>query len=142
MLIGFILIAIAIVLNWYMIEKKNTKPFYLQSFIGRGFVGILYGIYLDITYGIFPDMTIATYWETFVVSFLFFGGICSSFYTFFDPGLNIARSKPILYTGKTSGWLDRIIAIKFPITYWSFRVLALGGAIASIVYCIKHQIWV
>ncbi len=86
------------VIQWYLIEKKKWKPIYLQLYILRGMVAILYG-------GIVLNYQLIGPWYKIAALFLF---EATSFWLIFDPLLNFFRNKPFLYRGKESGVLDRM----------------------------------
>ena len=94
--------------------KLGNKPNYLQLFILRGWIAILFGaIVLD------P--------MTSVEGFLIITFQCTSFWLIFDPVLNKLRNKPFTYKGKDSGWLDKLPTG----IYWSLKVVALVVAVIS-----------
>lgn len=67
---GYILAEILI--QSYLIEKKNWKPVYLQLFVIRGIAAIVHGVYLDVS----PE----TYWPVITWQ------VCS-FWILFDLAL-------------------------------------------------------
>lgn len=79
--------------NFYLIEKRKTKPIYLQSFIFRGMAAIAHGI-------LFNPENMADYLPIFIFQI-------TSFWLLFDLMLNYLRRKPALYMGEQSGWIDR-----------------------------------
>ena len=95
-------IASCIAYNWYRIEKRGIEPTYFNSNWARGVFGI---VGLVITYPYFDPLgDYTTIWKAMPVV----GYEMSSFYLLFDPILNILRGKPVLYRGKTSGYLDKL----------------------------------
>lgn len=102
MIYWFLFIGLEIYRNYFLIEKRRMKPSYLDSFIFRAFFGM---ICLFIMYrGFDPLGDYTTIWKAIpIVAFE-----VSSFYLLFDPILNLLRGKPILYRGKSSGWLDSL----------------------------------
>lgn len=98
----------------YLIENKKWKPIYIQLFIIRGMVAIVYGIFLDVT----P--------EQYLPLLLF---QITSFWIFFDLFLNFFRKKPWNYKGKTSGWLDKIPYIP----YYILKLIAITVMILSYI---------
>ena len=79
--------------NYFIIEIKQTRPNYLQSFVIRAMAAILHGI-------LFNPHNMGDYWPV-----LLYQGI--SFWILFELLLNYIRQKPLLYYGENSGWLDR-----------------------------------
>ncbi len=117
MIYWFIFITLEIARNYYMIEVKNTKPVYFQSFILRGWAHLLICIFVF-------DTQVPADWYP-ILAFH-----ACSFWLLFDPALNLLRKKPWYYRGKTSGWLDRIPS---HIIYWLMKVAAL-------TYCIQYYL--
>jgi len=103
-----------ILIQSYLIEKKNWKPVYFQLFIFRAMAAIVHGIYLDVT----PE----TWWP--VITFQ----VCS-FWILFDLGLNLARGKKWYYRGNTSGWLDSLPEA----IYWNGKVMTLAIGIVAFI---------
>jgi hypothetical protein len=94
MYLWLLYILIEIGIHYYIIEIKKSRPFYLHFFLQRGIMAILHGVLLDVDS-----------WEEYMPIFLF---QISSFWIFFDLGLNLMRDKKWWYKGKNSGWLDRL----------------------------------
>ena len=79
--------------NYYIIEIKKSRPNYLQSFVMRGMAAILHGV-------LFDPQNMGDYWPVLLFQ-------VTSFWLLFDLSLNFLRHKPVLYIGKSSGWIDR-----------------------------------
>jgi len=119
MILWIIYILAEVLIQSYLIDKKNWKPVYFQLFVIRGMAAIVHGIYLDVS----PE----TYLPVIVWQ------VCS-FWILFDLGLNIARGKAWYYRGKTSGWLDRIPS---GVIYWAGKVIALTAGSIALIQGIK-----
>lgn len=110
--------------NYYLIEIKNTKPIYFQSFILRGMAAILTGIFIFESRGTFDniyDISQLSYWDLFMRWWSVLSFQVASFFTLFSPILNLIRGKKITYRGKDSGWLDSL-----PVwVYWFIYIVCL-----------------
>lgn len=113
-MIWIIFIGLEIARNYWLIEKKKTRPIYLQSFVIRGMAAIFHGIIVGV----------AT-WQDYLPVFIF---QITSFWLLFDIGLNLARKKPLIYKGETSGYLDSL----HPILYWVLKLVSLAGLIFAL----------
>lgn len=88
-------------------DRKGRKPDYLVTFIIRGIVSILYlGWVWDAQggYHLIEDVVNLTPLVMFMVT---------SWWIFFEVGLNLVRGKNLLYfdtVEKDSGWIDRFFA--------------------------------
>ena len=107
----FLFIGLEVYRNWYIIEKKKSKPDYLQSFILRGMAAILHGVFLDVQN--------TAEW----VPILAFQ-LCS-FWVLFDLFLNFVRGKEIFHIG-TANWIDKYLGKSD--MYWVFKVFAATTA--------------
>ena len=122
MIFWIIFIILEIIRNYILIEKKKIRPNYAGSFIWRAFFGLVCYIlahrgYVDPIVNIVNNIPFII-WQL------------TSFWIFFDIGLNLSRGKPIGYKGKTSGWLDRL-----PVAYyWLFKVIALIIMVYTIIF--------
>lgn len=119
----------------HLIEKRRWKPNYLQLFIIRGIVCLLWGSLIVRVgalseYGLTQDLELWMYKQASAY-FLF---ATSSFWILFDLTLNFLRDRPWDYKGKTSGWLDKL---PYPIWY-SGKIVALVLAGLSSWYYLKH----
>lgn len=120
-------IAACIVLNWYNITIRGKKPVYFASNQWRAFFGIIFLIIMSAQDG-FNGIDFA-YPRTLIPYIPHAVYILSSFYLFFDPGLNWLRGKRWNYRGKSSGWIDRSkIAV-----YYTVKAVALAGLVCSII---------
>lgn len=123
---GWILyIAICIVFNWFNITIREKKPVYFASNQWRAFFGFVFLILASAPDG-FNGIDLA-YPRTFIPYIPHAVYIISSFYVFFDAGLNWLRGKKWNYRGKSSGWLDRTKIV----IYYTLKVIALAGLITS-----------
>jgi hypothetical protein len=93
-MIWLIYIIAEILIHYWWIEIKKSRPNYFVVFIIRGIAAIIYGAYIDVQN--------LTEWLPVITM-----QVCS-FWILFDLGLNLLRNKPILYKGKNSGWLDKL----------------------------------
>lgn len=117
-------IAICMVYNYIKIEKWKIKPRYFVSNTWRFFFGFVALILMTVHEGF--DPAYLSTWETAKIPSLYIG---SSFYLFFDPGLNWLRGKRWNYRGKSSGWLDRSKIV----FYYTLKVCCLAGFIYSLI---------
>lgn len=103
--IGFfgwpVIIAATIFLNWYRIEKLHSKPHYFSSNWSRGIFGFAFLALMAADKNFDPG-----YLSSWISVFPEVVYILSSFYLFFDAGLNGLRGKKWDYKGDDSGWLD------------------------------------
>jgi len=106
--------------NWYMIEKKKTKPIYLQSFTIRGMAAILHGILMDVEN--IDEWTPLLFFQL------------SSFWVIFDLSLNLLRKKSVFHVGKAN-LIDKYLGT-IPEIYWTLKAIAL---IAMVVIFIGLQ---
>ena len=120
-------IAICIVFNYVKITKYKIKPRYFVSNQWRVFFGLVFLIIVSAGDG-FDGIDFA-YPRTLIPYIPHMVYILSSFYTFFDLGLNGLRGKRWSYRGKDSGWLDKTKIV----VYYSIKVVALIGLIISII---------
>ncbi len=95
------IIALEIVRNWYVIERKKQTPDYHTSVIFR-FLALLV-----------VNALVAP--NPFFWAFQVF-----SFWVLFDIGLNLVRRKPLFYLGENS-YIDRT-SNKSPITVWLAKI--------------------
>lgn len=109
--------------NWFIIEKEQRRPNYLNSFFIRLGLAILY---LSIMV-LYDDFLVKSIYH--IISVVVF--IPTSFWVIFDPSLNIIRGKRgFFYKGENSGWLDKIKVNP----YILYKVLSLILAIISVIY--------
>jgi hypothetical protein len=79
--------------NWYLIEKRKTRPIYIALNIFRGVMAILYGAFvLDVQNDFYQILD----WIAQV--FLLFPFL-------FNTTLNTLRKLPADYVGAESGWI-------------------------------------
>lgn len=98
--------------QWYIIEKKKQRPFYLfDFFVIKGPAFILYGVYVWDTQNDLRTLNILLWCLT-------------SFWILMDLGLNVSRGKSPFYVGKKSGWLDKF-GVWLPWAYWALKLLAV-----------------
>jgi hypothetical protein len=124
MILWLLYIITEVLLQGYLIENKSWKPNYIQLFITRGIASIVHGAIID-TQNIYPDY----------IALLLFQ--MTSFWIFFDLGLNWYRKKPIFYSGRTSGWIDRYLGTTR--LYVPLKLVALIVMITS--YIVGLQYW-
>jgi hypothetical protein len=104
------------VANWYMIEKKKISPHHGYMTVFRGWFAIMFGILID----------------TQADELLFFlGYTMGAFWLLFDPLLNLMRGKKFFYIGETAA-IDKLGG-KYPILYWTFKIIILIITIVSFV---------
>ena len=102
-------------------DRKGRKPDYLVMFILRGCAAILYlGWVWDAQggYHLIDDVVNLTPLIMFMVT---------SWWLFFEAGLNFVRKKPLLYYDtkeKDSGWIDRFFA-KYQKLHTPAKLLAI-----------------
>jgi len=102
-------------------DRKGRKPDYLVMFILRGCTAILYlGWIWDVQggYNLIDDFK--NIWS--LVLFM-----VTSWWLFFEAGLNFVRKKPLLYYDtkeKDSGWIDRFFA-KYQKLHTPAKLLAI-----------------
>jgi len=108
------------IIQAYLQKKHNWKPNYFQLFVIRGIFFILFcAIVLRMPY----DMVL---WWSAV-------GFCTgSFFAVFDPLLNELRNKSFGYTGKQSGWINKIIGESKGL-YIAFLAFCVLLAMASFI---------
>ena len=97
----------------YLQKEKEWTPNYLQLNTIRGIVAIVFGgAVMQIPY----DMVL--FWS-------YVAWTMSAFFVVFDPLLNELKDKPFGYTGKRSGWINRIIGERkwLYIAFYCFCVL-------------------
>ena len=132
-LIGFfgwpLYVASCIVLNWYKIEKQKKRPVYFASNQWRIFFGLVCLLVMSAGDG-FNGIDFA-YPRTLLPYIPHAIYIWCSFGLFFDPGLNIARGKPIDYRGNSSGLLDPVLSRGM---WWALKIVCLLGVLWSIKY--------
>lgn len=125
--VGFIgwlvIIAATIGLNWYRIEKLRSKPHYFGSNWSRSIFGFACVVLMTADTGFDP-----AYIDTWREAMPSAGYVGSSFYLFFDPGLNVARRKDLDYRGKNSGWLDKLPKL----AYYVLKLITLAVLIFSL----------
>ena len=118
MIYWFSFIALELLRNYVLIEKRKTKPDYLDSFVLRSFFGLVGIPIMHPEFDPLGDYT--TIWQAIPI-------VCfevSSFYLLFDPILNKLRGKPALYRGKASGYLDSL-GLPYYITLKVFTLIIL-----------------
>jgi hypothetical protein len=104
--------------NWWLIEKKRTRPNYMMLFIIRGIAAILYGAFiLDV------QTDTAMWWFIFVTF---------SFPFPFNFILNLMRQKPFDYYGAESGIIDRFV-VKYKLHGAYFLMTIVMFAIACFI---------
>lgn len=117
--VWLIFIGLDVLYNWYVIEKKHQRPFYLVLNIARGFAFILWGVFIiDFQYDIF-------YLNYFIFAI-------TSFWLLFDLGINVTRKKHPLYIGMHSGWIDQF-GFRHQGIYYLAKVIALVWLVFSII---------
>ena len=125
--IGFFLwpvIIAATIFLWYRITVRKVKPTYFASNWSRGIFGAVCLILMTADSG-FDPANLAT-WIPALPNIVY---IVSSFYLFFDAGLNGLRKLAWNYRGSDSGWLDSMkIAM-----YHVLKVICLIALITSII---------
>lgn len=122
-----IIIAATIFLNWYRIKRRGLKPHYFAATWSRAIFGLICFIIMTADNGFnAPDFAYPVTLIPYLPHAVY---IWSSFYVFFDPGLNALRGKRWNYRGKSSGWLDRSKII----FYYALKVICLIGFVTSIV---------
>lgn len=107
--------------NIYL-DRNGRKPNYLQMFILRGMAAILHGVLFN------PQN-----WNDYFPVFIF---QVTSFWLFFEAGLNIVRNKPLLYYDHfegDSGWIDRLFKWAGPTAHAIAKIAILILCILSIV---------
>lgn len=120
------------VIQAYLQVKRNWTPHYGQLAVIRGMVAIVFaGAVLRMPY----DMVL---WWSFV------GFAMGSFFVIFDPLLQVIKGwlrkqkpKPFGYTGKRSGWINRIIGERKWL-YIVFYCFCFVLAVASFMIGFKH----
>ena len=116
-----------IVLNWYRIDIRGLKPHYLSANYSRAFFGFVCLILMSAQDG--SNGIDLAYPRTFIPYIPHMVYILSSFYLFFDAGLNGLRGKRWNYRGKSSGWFDRMKIV----FYYTLKAICLAGLIVSII---------
>ena len=129
--IGFygwlVIIAGTIVLNWYRITKRGLKPHYFSANYSRAFYGLVCLILMSARDGFDGlDLFVFYTWIPYIPNIIY---IISSFYLFFDAGLNGLRGKPIDYQGKDSGYFDKLKKL----LYYTLKGLCLATLIYTLV---------
>lgn len=125
------IIAVTIFLNWYRITKRHMKPYYFSSNWSRGIFGAICLVLMTVDKGFDPaNHFFYQLWK--VAPEIVY--ICSSFYLFFDAGLNGLRKLRWDYQGETSGWMDSLSIAAYHI----FKVVGLVALITSIII-LWHQ---
>lgn len=126
--IGFygwpVYIAICVLYNYVKIDIWKIKPRYFVSNTWRAYFGMVCLILMTIRDGFDP-----AYLYTWVAAIPSIVYIASSFYLFFDLGLNALRGKKWNYRGKSSGWIDRSKII----FYYGLKCLCLTGLVYSLI---------
>lgn len=112
-------IAASIYVHKFRIDKRGIRPNYFRTNWSRsvwalGCFGLLTSNGWDSADFAYP-VTLIPYIPHAV-------WMVSSFLFFFNPGLNIAREKPIDYRGAKSGWIDPILTK----TMWWIITLTCG----------------
>lgn len=118
-------VAVCIALNWFNITIRGKKPIYFASNQWRIFFGLVFLILASAKDG-FNGIDFA-YPRTLIPYIPHAIYIVSSFYLFFDAGLNALRGKKWNYRGKSSGWLDRSSIV----LYYVLKGIALIGVVVS-----------
>src|SRR5688572_13631995 len=125
---GWVLyIALCMVYNYVKIERFKIKPRYLVSNIWRVMFALVSLIVMSASDG-FNGLDLA-YFRTYIQYIPNFIFILSSFYLFFDAGLNWLRGKAIDYKGDDSGWTDSM-KLAF---YYALKALCFIAVIWSTV---------
>ncbi len=126
--IGFflwpVIIAATIFLNWYRITIRKVKPTYFASNWSRGIFGALCLILMTADSGFDPANLVT--WIPALPNIVY---IVSSFYLFFDAGLNGLRKLRWDYKGESSGWMDSLSIA----AYHVLKVICLAALITSII---------
>ena len=118
-LIWLLYIAADVVVNYYIIEEKKSRPNYIILFIARGGAFMLYA---SLVWGFQYEI-----WYSNIVLYCL-----TSFWLVFDLSLNLSRGKHALYIGPTSGWIDRA-GIKYTGLYYFCKLAALVFLVLSII---------
>jgi hypothetical protein len=101
---GWILyLAYAIWFNYFRTDVRHVKPVYINANWARFIAGSIALICMTVKDGFDPA---THFWQQLWNVRFVIGYITSSFYLFFDPGLNWLRGKKANYKGQHSGWLD------------------------------------
>ena len=119
-----LIIAATIYLNWYRITKRHLKPYYFASNWSRAIFGAVCLILMTIDKG-FDPANLAT-WIPALPSIVY---IVSSFYLFFDAGLNGLHKLRWDYKGKDSGVLDKLPK---PL-YYVLKAVCLAALVLSTI---------
>jgi hypothetical protein len=91
-----------------MIEKKKTKPIYIQSFLIRGIAALLHGILMGVEN--IDEWTPLLFFQL------------ASFWVIFDLSLNLLRKKSVFHVGE-SNLIDKYIGA-IPEIYWTLKAIA------------------
>ena len=117
-----------IAFNVYL-DRNGRKPDYLVTGILRGIAAILYlGLIWDVQGGYSLWTDFKEFW-----SLLLFMG--TSYWLFFEVGLNYLRIKPLLYYDRIerdSGWIDRFFA-DHPKLHTPAKIFALCLMILALI---------
>jgi hypothetical protein len=118
-MIWYAYILLDAIVNWWLIEKRNSVPHYGKLFVIRGMAAIAYGAFiLDVQYD-------------FNETFNWLCDVLLPFPFLFNSLLNTFRGKAADHLGANSGWIDSFIVNKFPgtvaerIYYWVTLALFL-----------------
>lgn len=121
-MLWFIYILLDAMANWYIIEKKKERPFYLVFCIIRGIAAIVYGgLILDVQ----PETALA--WFLFVTC---------SFPFLFNTTLNLSRGKKVVYFGADSGWIDSFM-VKYNLQEAYFIITIMLFAFSIYLYTVN-----
>lgn len=120
-------IAACIYLNYFNITIRKKKPVYFASNQWRVFFGLVFLLIMSAQDG-FNGIDFA-YPRTMIPYIPHAVYILSSFYLFFDPGLNWLRGKRWNYRGKSSGYLDRSKIV----FYYALKLVCLIGFVYSLI---------
>lgn len=94
------------------IDSDGQKPNYMVVFIVRAMAAIMHCLLLEVTCHIFPeDIYSLTAWEYLVVILPTFTFQVTSFWIFFEFGLNTVRGRELFYFDRKerdSGWIDKL----------------------------------
>lgn len=118
-----VIIAATIFLNWYRITKRHLKPYYFASNWSRGIFALVCLVLM------IPSFDPLGSWASWITALPAIVYICSSFYLFFDAGLNGLRKLRWDYKGESSGWMDSLSIA----AYHVLKVVCLVALITSII---------
>lgn len=111
-MLWLIYILLDALVNWFVIEKQEEKPFYLILFLIRGGAAVLYGAFvLDVQ---------ANSRECFN----WFIQVTFPFPFVFNTTLNLLRGKSVSYFGAESGWIDSfVVKNKLQVLYFVLTII-------------------